>query len=256
MRYSQLVPVWLLCLADGVASLFMCRYRRLSIGSAAPIKLWLPIALVTFTACSSCTGSHGTASQTVRSQGTAFQNADPENFETRFPFHQQTTYFDFRLQSESPQNAQTVRLSDNFVVILKRDFFHADRGYPIRVFICQDEGKFVQFMHRDLEIQDPSDYGIYLFSKKLLATYEDSGLGTFAHEALHPLVEFQRMGYQTRMNPNCAWRRYFYGSKVSSGGFSGWLQPVIDSDIPRILRLPWECPWGKSRQFGIATLKA
>jgi hypothetical protein len=189
MRYSQLVPVWLLCLADGVASLFMCRYRRLSIGSAAPIKLWLPIALITFAACSSCTGSHGTASQTVRSQGTAFQNADSEIFETRFPFHQQTTYFDFRLQSESPQNAQTVRLSDNFVVILKRDFFHADRGYPIRVFICQDEGKFVQFMHRDLEIQDPSDYGIYLFSKKLLATYEDSGLGTFAHEALHPLVE-------------------------------------------------------------------
>lgn len=190
MRYSQVVPVWLLCLAAGVTALFVHRSHRLSIGSAAPIRLWLRIALMmTLTACCGCTGSHNTASQTVRSQDTAFQNAGSENFEARFPFHQQTTYFDFRLQSESPQNARTIRLSDNFVDIVKRDFFNADRGYPIRVFICQDEGKFVRFMHRDLEIQDPSDFGIYLFSKKLLATYEDSGLGTFAHEALHPLVE-------------------------------------------------------------------
>jgi hypothetical protein len=190
MRYSQVVPVWLLCLAAGVTALFVHRSHRLSIGSAAPIRLWLRIALMmTLTACCGCTGSHNPASQTVRSQDTAFQNAGSENFEARFPFHQQTTYFDFRLQSESPQNARTIRLSDNFVDIVKRDFFNADRGYPIRVFICQDEGKFVRFMHRDLEIQDPSDFGIYLFSKKLLATYEDSGLGTFAHEALHPLVE-------------------------------------------------------------------
>jgi hypothetical protein len=305
--------VWLLCLAAGVAALFVRRSRRVSIGSAAPIRLWLPIALVTLAACCGCTGSHNTASQTVRSQGTAFQNAGSENFEARFPFHQQTTYFDFRLQSESPQNARTIRLSDNFVDIVKRDFFNADRGYPIRVFICQDEGKFVQFMHRDFEIQDPSDFGIYLSSKKLLATYEDSGLGTFAHEALHPLVEenlpqrpawafegvptffekfygywnggqlvfywgfqnpwrikelgpeltqldlkriFQRMGDQSRVNPNSAWRRCFFGSKVSSGGFSDWLQLIIDSDTRRILRLPWACPWGKSRQFGRATLKA
>lgn len=189
MRYSLFVPVWLLCLAAGVVVLFMRRFRHVSIRSAAPIRLWLHIALMTLTACRGCTGSHNTASQTVRSQGTAFQNAGSENFEARFPFHQQTTYFDFRLQSESPQNAKTIRLSDNFVDIVKRDFFNADRGYPIRVFICQDEGKFVQFMHRDLEIHDPSDFGIYLFSRKLLATYEDSGLGTFAHEALHPLVE-------------------------------------------------------------------
>jgi hypothetical protein len=74
------------------------------------------------------------------------------------------------------------------VGIVKRDFFNADRGYPIRVFICQDEGKFVQFMHQDLDIQDPSDFGIYLFSRKLLATYENSGLGTFTHEVLHPLL--------------------------------------------------------------------
>ena len=141
-----------------------------------PIRPWLGAALIALTVCCGCTGSHNTASAT-------------ENFEAQFPFHHQTTYFDFYLQRDSPQNTTTIRLSDNFVDIVKRDFFTANRGYAIRVFVCQDESRFVQFMHRDLGIQDPSDFGIYISSMKLLATYEDSGLGTFTHEALHPLVE-------------------------------------------------------------------
>lgn len=157
--------------------------------AAAPIPLWLLFVLMMLTVCGSCTGSHNSASQTMRSEGTAFHNTSSETFEVQFPLHQQTTYFDFHLQRDSPQNASTIRLSDSFVDLVKHDFFHADRGYPIRVFICQDQGQFVQFMHHDLGIQDPSDFGIYIFSMKLLATYEDSGLGTFTHEALHPLVE-------------------------------------------------------------------
>jgi hypothetical protein len=188
MRYFLSVPAWLLCLASGAAVLLVRRSSRAGIGSAPPISLWLHAALMTMTVCCGCTGPHDTASQPIRSQGTAFQNASSDKFEARFPFHRQTTYFDFHLQRGSPQNAMTIRLSDNFVDIVKRDFFNADRGYPIRVFICQDERSFVQFMHQDLEIRDPSDFGIYLFSRKLLATYEDSGLGTFTHEVLHPLL--------------------------------------------------------------------
>jgi hypothetical protein len=120
---------------------------------------------------------------------TAPQRPSSDNFESQFPVRHQTKYFDFYLKDDSPQNATTLRLSGNFVDILKHDFFNGDRGYPIRVFMCHDERDFVQFMHRDLEIQDPSDFGIYIFSKKLLATYENSGLGTFTPETLHPLVE-------------------------------------------------------------------
>jgi hypothetical protein len=40
-----------------------------------------------------------------------------------------------------------------------------------------------------LHVADPPDFGIYLAKEKLFATYEDSGLGTFAHEIMHPLVE-------------------------------------------------------------------
>src|SRR5215469_15849002 len=31
--------------------------------------------------------------------------------------------------------------------------------------------------------------GLFLYKYNLFATYEDSGLGTFAHEIMHPLVE-------------------------------------------------------------------
>src|ERR1700730_13186513 len=78
MRYSLFVPVWLLCLAAGVAAPFVAPSHRLGLGSPAPIRLWLRIALMTLTACCGCTGSHNTASQTVRSQDTAFQNAGSE----------------------------------------------------------------------------------------------------------------------------------------------------------------------------------
>jgi hypothetical protein len=165
--------------------LLVRRSGHIGMPFAAPVTLW-PVVLMMLTVCGGCTDSHN---PNVRSEGTALQNTSPETFEVRFPLHQQTAYFDFHFQRDSPQNASTIRLSDSFVDIVKRDFFHADRGYPIRVFICQDENKFVQFMHHDLGIQDPSDFGIYIFSMKLLATYEDSGLGTFTHEALHPLVE-------------------------------------------------------------------
>ena len=189
MRYFRSVPACLLCLHTRVAVLFGRRCRSVTIACPVSLRLWLRLVLMTLIVCCGCTGSRDPAPQTVRSRGKAFQNASSENFEAQFPIRRQTTYFDFHLQRDSPQNAKTIRLADNFVDIVKRDFFTADRGYPIRVFVCQDEGKFVQFMHRDLDIQDPSDFGIYVFSKKLLATYEDSGLGTFTHEVLHPLVE-------------------------------------------------------------------
>ncbi len=138
------------------------------------------LVVLTLLTCCGCTWS-------IFREG-AGGNADA-GFKSLFPFNHQTTYFEFHLQRESPQNADTIRIADGFISILKQDFFAADRGYPVRVFIAQDEGKFIQFMHQDLGIPDASDYGIYVPSKHLLATYEGSGLGTFTHETLHPLVE-------------------------------------------------------------------
>lgn len=56
--------------------------------------------------------------------------------------------------------------------------------------MLEDRATFQEFLRREFRVNDPPGFGIYLPPPhKLFATYEDSGLGTFAHEIMHPLVE-------------------------------------------------------------------
>jgi len=55
--------------------------------------------------------------------------------------------------------------------------------------VLEEQSRFEEFVHRELHVPGPAGFGIYLYSNKLLATYEDSGLGTFTHETLHAFVE-------------------------------------------------------------------
>ncbi len=45
------------------------------------------------------------------------------------------------------------------------------------------------YLRNDLKIADPPAFGIYLGQAKAFVTFVSSGLGTFAHEIMHPLVE-------------------------------------------------------------------
>jgi hypothetical protein len=107
----------------------------------------------------------------------------------QFPVRKQTTYFDFRYERTSPQIDGFTRFADEYINLLNRDFFKADFDYPIRVFVLADQKRFEEFVHQQLHVPGPAGFGIYLYSGKLLATYEGSGLGTFTHETLHAFVE-------------------------------------------------------------------
>lgn len=73
---------------------------------------------------------------------------------------------------------------------MSRDLLKADFDHPIRVLVLKDWAMFQGVLCREFELDDPPGFGIYLPPPhKLFATYEDSGLGTFAHEIMHPLVE-------------------------------------------------------------------
>jgi hypothetical protein len=109
--------------------------------------------------------------------------AFPQDFLDQFPYRKQTQYFDFRCKRNSPQIPEIARFADGFIKLVDRDFFKADFDYPIRVLV------FREFLVGELHIDNPPNFGIYLYKYKLFATYEDSGLGTFTHEILHPLVE-------------------------------------------------------------------
>jgi hypothetical protein len=112
-----------------------------------------------------------------------------QGFLDQFPYRKQTQYFDFRYKRTSPQIPEIARFADGFIKLVNRDFFRAEFDYPMRVLVFEDRAQFKGFLVHEMHMTGPPNFGVYLYDYKLFATYEDSGLGTFAHEILHPLVE-------------------------------------------------------------------
>jgi hypothetical protein len=112
-----------------------------------------------------------------------------QSYLDQFPMREQTKYFDFRYKQHPEKVKEIARFADAFVLLVNRDFFQARFDYPIRVLVLEDRASFQKFLRQQFDVADPPNFGIFLFRYNLFATYEDSGLGTFAHEIMHPLVE-------------------------------------------------------------------
>jgi hypothetical protein len=106
-----------------------------------------------------------------------------------FPVHHESRYFDFHAKRNPQRVAAIAHFADAFLDVVNRDFFKADFDYPIRALVLEDRATFQDYLRRRFHIADPPGFGIYLSEYKLFVTYEDSGLGTFTHEIMHPLVE-------------------------------------------------------------------
>jgi len=107
----------------------------------------------------------------------------------QFPFRKQTKYFDFRYERNSARIDGMARFANGYINVINREFFKTDFEYPIQAFVLKDQNGFEEFVNKQLHVPGPAGFGIYLYSNKLLATYEDSGLGTFTHETFHAFVE-------------------------------------------------------------------
>ena len=112
-----------------------------------------------------------------------------QNYLAEFPFQQQTKYFDFHFKQNPERIKAIARFADDFINVVNQDFFKADFDYPIRVLVLPDRASFQSFLRQQFSITEPPNYGIFLYRYNLFATYADSGLGTFAHEIMHPLIE-------------------------------------------------------------------
>jgi len=129
----------------------------------------LPFALLALISCSSS------------AWGQDYLKSFPHNLETR--------YFQFYFRQNEMKVCQIARFADQYISIINRDFFKADFPYPMKALVLEDEQRFGEYLRTELHENMPTPFGIYLFDRGLFATYESSGLGTFAHEILHPLVE-------------------------------------------------------------------
>ncbi len=179
----------------------------------------------------------------------------------QFPSHQRTKYFEFHYKRNPERIAAIARFADGFVTLLNRDFFKADFDYPIRVLVLEDRAAFQEFLRREFRVNDPPNFGIYLPAHKLFATYEDSGLGTFTHEILHPLVErnlkdrplWAMEGIPTFFEKFYGYWKEVYGNKVHSTDSCNWFSSRKSKDMIRILKRPWRCRLNASFRFGNAT---
>jgi len=158
-----------------------------------------------------------------------------------FPLKHESRYFDFRFHRNPERIAAIGRFADAFVGIVDRDFFSSKFDYPIRVLVLEDRNAFQAFLRDRFLIPDPPNFGIYINQFKLFATFEDSGLGTFTHEILHPLVEANlrdRPIWAVEAIP--AFFEKFYGYWQDDGvvvhwGFQNpWRLQVLGSDLGRL----------------------
>jgi len=111
-----------------------------------------------------------------------------QSYSEQLPLRQQSKYFDFRFKQHLEKIKAVARFADAFIDIVNRDFFEAEFDYPIRVLVTEDSAAHRTLVSEQFGVTDPT-MGIFLYKYNLFATYEDSGLGTFAHEIMHPLVE-------------------------------------------------------------------
>lgn len=108
---------------------------------------------------------------------------------SRFANHAGGKYFQFHGDLPAQKLALYATFSDMFVELVEQDFFRVKTRFPIQAIVLEDKGSFKHFLRNALGVQTPPDYGIYLAEAALFVTYDGSGLGTFTHEIMHPLVE-------------------------------------------------------------------
>ena len=111
-----------------------------------------------------------------------------QSYPEQLPLRQQSKYFDFQFRQHPEKIKSLARFADAFIDLVNRDFFKAEFDYPIRVLVTEDPSAHRTLVSQRFGVTDPT-MGLFLYKYNLLATYEDSGLGTFAHEIMHPLVE-------------------------------------------------------------------
>ncbi len=164
-----------------------------------------------------------------------------KNYLDHFPHHKKTKYFHFYFRLNEKKVIETAKFTDQFIEIINKEFFNVDFEYPITALVLEDRGKFQDFLRKAFKIKNPPSFGIYLPKHKLFATYEGSGLGTFTHEILHPLVDKnlkKRPVWAKEGIP--AFFEKFYGywegdQVVVSWGYQNpWRIEVLGDNLPRL----------------------
>lgn len=194
-------------------------------------RLKLFLFLLVFLAPASMANAAGDKAAIERTQATA----------TQFTNHAPGKYFQFHSNIPAQRLVMYARFSDLFVESVDRDFFRVKTQFPIQAFVLEDKAKFQAFLRATFNVVMPSEYGMYLPRARTFVTYDGSGLGTFAHEIAHPLVEESLPSRpQWAMEGIPAFFEKFYGYaqdgklQVQWGYQNPWRIEKLGSDLTRV----------------------
>ena len=78
--------------------------------------------------------------------------------------------------------------SNLFLDVVDRDFIQLRNLKKLSALVTSDQNGMQRFLSQRLRRNEPPLYGIYIAEHNLFVTYDGSGIGTFAHEIIHPVV--------------------------------------------------------------------
>jgi hypothetical protein len=116
-----------------------------------------------------------------------------------------------------------VEFSNLFLDVVNRDFIELRNLKKLAAVVTSDQNGMQRFLSQRLHRNEPALYGIYIPEHNLFVTYHGSGIGTFAHEIIHPVIQTELPG-----TPSWGWEgipaffEKFYGYKEGSRLYLKW----------------------------------
>lgn len=113
--------------------------------------------------------------------------------------------------------------SNLFLDVVDRDFIKLRNLKKLAAVVTSDQNGMQRFLSQKLRRNEPPLYGIYIAEHNLFVTYDGSGIGTFAHEIIHPVIETELPN-----TPSWAWEgvpaffEKFYGYKDGDRLYLKW----------------------------------
>jgi hypothetical protein len=116
-----------------------------------------------------------------------------------------------------------VEFSNLFLDVVDRDFIKLQNLKKLTAVVASDQTGMQRFLSQTLRRNEPPLYGIYIAEHNLFVTYDGSGIGTFAHEIMHPVI-----ANELPETPSWGWEgiptffEKFYGYKEGNGLHLKW----------------------------------
>jgi hypothetical protein len=135
----------------------------------------------------------------------------------------ESKFFIFYSDLPRPELQSYSEFSNLFLELVDRDFVRLRNFKKINAVVFPDQNRMQRFLSQRLGRNEPPLYGLYIAENHLFLTYDGSGLGTFTHEIMHPVVS-----NELPHTPSWGWEgiptffEKFYGYKEGNRLYLKW----------------------------------